>query len=192
MALTPLATTADLDARNIVVPVAMDADTLIAAASSAVRDAAGCPILEMTATVTLPVDDYCTLDLPGGPVRSVASVKLNGVEIVGWSKFGNSVRFPDDVWTRVLPVEVDVTYTFGLAEVPADIIELVCAVVAMKAAANGDYAGHYRLAQSKLGEASETYIHHKDDQPEPGAIPDATRARLRARFGTSAAVIRMH
>lgn len=200
MALDPLATAADLSARNITIPAGMDSATLIASATDAVRDAAGCPIIVATSTVTLPLFDRCQLDLPAGPVASVASVVIDGVTIpqsvltdgiwsTGWRKVGDALYFKDQLICP--PTEATVTYTHGLPTVPADIVDLVCALVAMGAAQSGEYAAQSRTQSVRLGDFSETYTHPAGtESPSPVAIPDAVRQKLRARFGTSVAVVR--
>lgn len=202
MALAALATAADLTARNITVPAGLDANTLIASASDAVRDAAGCAITRATSTVDLVSFDRCELDLPAGPVTSVASVSIegntiaqsvltNGVYSDGWRLVGDQLLF-SRVWF-VAPATVTVTYTHGLATVPADIVDLVCGMVsiAANAGADGDYGANGLLKSTRLGDFSETYQRPAGaDSPSPIALPDSVRERLRARFGTNVAVVR--
>jgi hypothetical protein len=202
VALTPLATAADLSARNITIPAGMDSGTLIDSATDAVRDAAGCPIVVATSTVTLVLDHPCELDLPAGPVSSVATVVIDGVTIpqsvltdgiwgAGWRKVGDTLYFIGQLIRP--PTEATVTYTHGLPTVPADIVDLVCALVAMGAAQDGEYATQSRTQSVRLGDFSETYTHPAGtESPSPFAIPDGLRQKLRARFGTAVALVRMH
>lgn len=184
-----LATVIDLAARNITVPDAVDPDTVLASATDAVRDAAGCPISQTTSTVTLVVYDALVIDLPAGPVQSVASVVVGGVPVTGWAKIGDTVAMPYR-WTTVLPVEVDVTYTHGLPIVPKDIVDLVCSVAAMGMPGGDSYGAASRLGQFRLGDFSETYVHPAGtESPSPVAIPDAVRCALRARFNTGTTVV---
>lgn len=196
MALNPLATAADLDARNITVPPAVDEDAILASASAAVRDAAGCPILTTTSTVSIPVGDRWeqNLDLPGGPVTAVSSVVANGVTLVAGTDFfkvGNALWRPlgwlsSDTVPPWRPLEVVVTYTHGYATVPADIVDLVCALAAMSFAQSGSgYGQQSRLQSMKLGQLAKTFAHPAGESPSPLAIPDAVRENLRERFGTS-------
>lgn len=192
MALDPLATAPDLEARNIVVPDAVDADTLLASASSAVREAAGCAISEEASTVTFVVDDPCEFTLPFGPVTAVASVEVASVALTGWTKLGDTVRFPRG-WTRRLPVEVTFTYTHGLPTVPDDIVDLVCGMVSIAATAGGagSYGAGGRTHSVKLGDYAETFsIPEGTESPSPMALPDRTRDALAARFGSNVAVVR--
>lgn len=199
MPLAALASTADLTARNIATPSGMNATTALAAASAAVRDAAGCPILATTSTVELVVDDWSWIDLPGGPVSSVASVAIDGTTIApsvltggvwsaGWRKLGDSLLL--NCVSLTLPAIATVTYTHGFAAVPDDIIDLVCGLVAMAFRQDGDYGGAGRESSVRLGDYSESEkVPAGAESPSPVAIPDAVRNRLRARFGTSTAVV---
>jgi hypothetical protein len=199
--LAPLATPADLDDRNITVPDGMFAPAILASASTAVRDAAGCPISQTTSTVTLTADDRCGIDLPGVPVTAVASVAVEGVTVAastltngcwsdGWRLSGNSILFRGQTFET--PATVTVTYTHGLAVVPADIIDLVCGVAAVAFSQDGDYGNAGRLQSVRLGDFAESYNPAAGaGSPSPTAIPKTVRDSLRARFGTSAATLRM-
>ena len=192
MALDPLATTFDLDDRNISVPANVNVTAILASASAAVRDAAGCQITFGTSTVILVTDDPFELDLPAGPVASVASVTVAGTPVTGWAKVGDTLLMPcSQWWADRLPVEVTVTYDHGYPVIPADIIDLVCAVTAMAFAnAGDDYGSQGRLGSFKLGEFAESYIHPAGTESlSPVALPDAVRNRLRARFSGSAAMV---
>lgn len=203
-ALSALATTADLTARNITLPAGVDANVILDSASASVRDAAGCPISEATSTVDLVADDWCQLDLPGVPVQSVASVTIEGTTLdqstltngcysTGWRLVGNRLLFTRIYFTA--PAVATVTYTHGFQSVPADIVDLVCGIasIAGAASADGDYGQSGLLKSVRLGEFAETYARPAGaDSPSPVQVPDAVRQRLRARFGTSVASIPMH
>ena len=199
-ALDPLATTADLTARNISVPSGMDAAAILASATDAVRDAAGCPISQTTSTVDLVItDDWTWIDLPGGPVSSVASLSIDGTAIAqstltsgvwssGWRKVGDSLYL--DVCDVTLPATATVTYTHGYATVPKDVVDLVCSVAAMAFRQDGDYAGAGREQSLRLGDYAESErIPGGTDSPSPITIPDSVRNRLRTRFGTAVVVV---
>lgn len=198
--MTDLATTDDLDARGVVVPDTMDAEALLAAATAEVRDAAGCLISEAESTVDLISDGTCDLALPAGPVTAVTSVAVEGVIVPqatftngywsdGWRKSGNRILFRG---VRIVePATITVTYTHGLATVPADIVDLVCGMVSIAAAAGADYGTGARSHGIKLGDYAETFeTPPGTESPSPMALPDRTRLRLRARFGGSAALLR--
>lgn len=201
MALAPLAQTTDLAARNITVPSDMDATAVLASASAAVREAAGCAISSTTSTVNLIADDWCTLDLPGVPVTAVASVAVEGTVLApstltsgcwsaGWRLSGNTIVFRGQ-WFE-LPATITVTYTHGLTVVPDDIVDLVCSVAAMAFQQDGDYSGAGRLQSIRLGDYAESYNPaYGPESPSPVGIPKSVRDQLRVRFGTSTAALRM-
>lgn len=198
--LPPLADDVDLTARNITVPSGMDAATILASASESVRDAAGCPILSTTSTVSLVIDDCSWIDLPGGPVTDVASVSIDGVSVsqsvltdtnwsVGWRRLGDALLLTG-VNVAALPATATITYTHGYGTVPADIVDLVCGVAAMAFRQDGDYGAAGRESSVRLGEYAESEkVPTGAESPSPVAIPDVVRNRLRARFGTSVAVV---
>ena len=190
--LTPLATDSDLDSRNITIPDDMDSEVLLAAAADAVRDAAGCAITQETSTVTLIVDEPSFIQLPAGPVGSVASVTVNSILITGWRKVGDTIYMPNDCWAQCFPVEVVITYTHGLPNVPADIVDLVCGMVSIAASQDGSYGQAGRTSEIKLGDYMERGTNPPGtESPSPFALPESVRDRLRARFGTSVAVVKV-
>lgn len=199
--LTALATPEDLEARSIVVPDTMDADALLDAASSEVREAAGCAISQTTSTVNLISDGSCDLPLPAGPVIAVTSVAVEGVTVTpsvfsngfwsnGWRKSGDRLVFQHvPIYD---PATITVTYTHGLAAVPADIVDLVCGMVSIAAAAGVAYGSGSRSKSIRLGDYAETTeTPPGTESPSPMALPERTRDRLRARFGGSAVLLRV-
>ena len=187
--LDPLATTDDLTARGITVPSGMDAATLLNAASEEIRSAAGCPISQITSTVTLVVDDYCGFDLPAGPVTAVSAVVVDTVPLDGWVVNDNTITMPSG-WTLCLPAKVTVTFTHGLPTVPADIIDLACGMVSIAANQGSGYGSNTASSSVRLGEYAESATRAPGTvSPSPMALPDTVRARLRARFGNNVAAI---
>lgn len=191
MALAALAVTADLGARAIVVPDTMNAAALLDSASDAVRDAAGCPIVRLTSTITLVVDDRYEIELPAGPVSAVSSVMLGEVAVTGWRKLGDTLVMPCTRWSDRFPVEVTITYTHGLVSAPTDIVDLVCALVGIASGQEGGYGEQGLLQSERLGDWSATYKSGAGAEASisPMWIPDNVRDRLRARFNGSVAVI---
>ncbi|TDD88357.1 hypothetical protein [Actinomadura rubrisoli] len=197
MTLAPLATTDDLDARTIAWDDQDLAETYLGVASASVRDAAGVPISRVTSTVSLFGDDGQWLRLPGPPVISVATVTLDGGALVQ----GTDWALVDGALFRVcgwrvcgpLPVPAVVTYTHGLAEVPADVVDLVCRLTAsalVAAAAEDDGSGLAvdRIVSERLGDYAVTY--DKASGATEMELADRTRDRLRSRFGgTGAAMV---
>lgn len=179
----PLATATDLADRNITVPDGMDGAALLAAASDAVRAAAGAHISQATSTVTIGAWSNW-IDLPDAPIQSVESVKIAGEEVSGWYKVDASIRIPAGIsW---MPVEVTITYTHGYPTVPADIVDLVCGMVGM-AISDPGYGSARNVQKVQVDEASETYF--RSATPSPMTIPAALAASLRTRFSTGVYVV---
>lgn len=184
MALAPLAETTDLPT---VWQSHDDADRALVVASASVRDAAGVPISEVEATVTTPAPvSGQILSLPG-PITAVESVLVDGVAVTDYQNLGNGL------WRRrwaCEPVPVTVTATFGLAEVPADIVDLTCQLAVAwlqhQAEGGGSTAG---LTSVRLDDAAEAYSDESAGQVSPTYIPEVTRNWLAARFGGGVAVV---
>lgn len=197
MALAPLATTDDLDVRTITWDDQDLADTYLAVASAAVRDAAGVPISRTTSTVHLFGDGGPWLRLPGPPIISVASVVVDGgtlVEGVDWALVDGAL-FRACGWEVCgpLPKPAVVTQTHGLAVVPADVVDLVCrmtgaALVAAAAEDDGSGLAVDRIVSERLGDYAVTY--DRAAGTTEMELAEQTRDRLRSRFGgTSAAMV---
>lgn len=194
--LAPLATTDDLDARTIAWDDQTLAETYLNVASAAVRDAAGVPISRVTSTVALVGDCSPWLSLPGPPVVSVSSVNLGDealTEGTDWALSGG-LLFRVYGWRAagLLPAPVTVTYTHGLAEVPADIVDLVCRMTAsalVAAASEEDGAGLAvdRIVSERLGDYAVTY--DKASGATEMELSSMTRDRLRSRFGGGSAAM---
>lgn len=165
-----------------------DATRALAVASDAVREAAKAYISETDVTVTLPAPMGRKLSLPY-PVKDVTSVTVDGaagsptyrVDIdglwcdSGWSTYGGTVS---------------VSYTYGYATVPADIVDLTCqlALEWLDHINNGggSTAG---LKSVKIDDGAETYTDEATAQISPVYIPEATASKLLARFGGAGATV---
>ncbi|MER5892395.1 hypothetical protein [Streptomyces sp. NPDC001876] len=195
MALTALATVADLAARGLTVEPAEETitGTFLDVASAAVREAAGCPISQTTSTITLEGEDDTRLRLPGPPVTEVAEVLLDGTEVTNWRLRSDRLWRAAGWSSPSGPTEVEVTYTHGLPTVPADIVDLVCRIAAAALVAHrseddgtGIAAGDIRA--ERIGDYSVTY--GDDGLITEMELPDYLRERLAARFGGGAALVR--
>lgn len=190
MALPPLATTDDLDARTIAWDDQVLAETYLGVASAAVRDAAGVPISRATSTVKLWGDGGPWLRLPGPPIISVSSVVLDGdilVEGADWA-LADGCLYRRCGWESAgdLPSPVTVTQVHGLVEVPADVVDLVCRMTASAlsaAAAEDDGSGLAvsRVVSERLGDYAVSY--DRASGATEMELAQQTRDRLRARFG---------
>lgn len=191
--LTALATTADLSARGIPVTDTDGVTAFLAAASSAVRGAAGCPISKETSTVTLSTEASRRLELPSRPVHSVASVTLDGEALtVGTDVLlrGSSL-WREDPWQRqgAVPGEVVVTFTHGLETVPEDVVDLVCSLVAGALAAKAaGYEAHTGVQYESTDDYRVGYLTGEDAVASVMELPERTKRALRRRFGSQALV----
>jgi hypothetical protein len=191
VALDPLATTADLTARKIPVPEADD-DTitaLLASASAAIRDAAGGPISRFTGTVELEggCQEWLTFPLP---IASIDSITINGTPVDGWKVRGGRL-WRGRGWNAGYGNDFAITGIFGLAEVPEDIVDLTCSLVAAGLAAIEDgYDPKRGLMSLSIDDYREGYAKGDDEIINPMQLPERTREWLRLRFGGGTYVTR--
>ncbi|MFF3356640.1 hypothetical protein ACFYWN_29235 [Streptomyces sp. NPDC002917] len=180
-----LANIADLTARGITVSQSEEVivGTFLAVASSAVRDAAGSNVSQITVTVVL--DGTCEqrLRLPGAPVTAVHSVTLDEVPVLD-AKLSRGSLWRSAGWAGD---DVKVTYTYGLPNVPADIVDLTCRLAANALAAyrNGDPAAR-QVASERIGDYAVTY---SDTETGTLSLTKHQRRRLAARFGAGPAMM---
>lgn len=196
MAPAPLATTDDLDDRGIAWDNQILAETYLAVASAAVRDAAGCPISAQTSTLQLYGDGGPWLRLPGQPVRSITSVTFNGKTLVAGTDYqlidGSLYRPWGWEVCAPLPKPVTVVLAHGLLEAPADVVDLVCRMAGTAiwlAGAEDDGSGLTvdRPSSERIGDYSVTY--DRESGSTEMELAARTRARLAARFGSGAAMV---
>ncbi len=195
MALQPLATVADLTARGLTVDPSETAivGVYLDVASTAVREAAGSPISQTTSTITLEGEPGQWLTLPGLPISAVSSVKVDGETVTDW-RLRTERLWRAAGWTGCDgPSEVEVTYTHGLAVVPADIVDLVCRMVAAALASYRSEDGGTGLAtgnitSERIGDYAVTY--GNDGRITEMDLPQYWRERLAARFGGGADLLR--
>ena len=190
MALAPLATVDDLEARGLTVDPGEVGivNVYLGVASAAVREAAGTAITRTTSTLTLEGVPGQRLTLPGPPIVSVDAVAVDGRTVTDW-RLRSERLWRAAGWSGIEPSEVEVTYTHGLLSVPDDIIDLVCRAVAVALVAYRSEDGGTGLAADKeitserLGDWSVTY--GADGRVTEMELTQAWRDRLAARFGNS-------
>ncbi|MDX3507363.1 hypothetical protein PV755_00240 [Streptomyces caniscabiei] len=196
MALDPLATVADLEARGLTVDPAETAvaETFLAEASAAVREAAGVPISQTTSTVALEGPENSQwLTLPGPPIQSVSAVAIDGVAVTDWRLRSHQL------WRRAgwsdgcEPSEVTVTQTHGLPVVEADIVGLVCRIAAAvlvhhRAQPDGEGLAAKDIRAERIGDYSVTY--GDSGRITDIELPDYLREQIAARFGGGVSVVR--
>lgn len=189
MALDPLATVADLEARGLSVDAA-ETDivaTFLAEASAAVREAAGVPISQTTSTVDLEgPDDSQWLTLPGPPIQSVATVEIDGQAVTDWRLRSHRLWRAGGWSTGYGPSEVTVTQTHGLPEVQDDIVGLVCRIaaavlVAHRAEPDGEGLAAKDVRSERIGDYAVQY--GDGGRITEIELPEYLREQLAARFG---------
>ncbi|MER7799005.1 hypothetical protein ABTX71_01605 [Streptomyces parvulus] len=193
--MAPLATVDDLEARGLTIdPTEADVvDVYLGVASAAVREAAESVISRTTSTISLEGERGQWLTLPGLPVVSVDQVAIDGRTVTDWRlRSGRLWRAVG--WTGCEPSDVTVTYTHGLADVPEDIVDLVCRMTAAALVAYRSEDGGMGLAADKevtserLGDWAVTY--GSDGRVTEMDLPQYWRERLAARFGNSITALR--
>lgn len=184
MSLLPLASLSDLSARGVAVAEAEEviAETMLAAASEAVREAAGSAISEETSTVTLMGASGALLRLPSVPVRAVQAVSVNGEPVTDFTLTGDSLWRAGGWCGDGRPAAITVTFTHGFQTVPEDIVNLVCmfAIAGMHEASQGSRAG---LAYESIDDYRVGYQQGAEATASAIEVPERTARMLRARFG---------
>lgn len=196
MALDPLATVADLEARGLTIEPAETAvvETFLAEASAAVREAAGVPISQTTSTVALEGPDNSQwLTLPGPPIQSVSAVAIDGESVTDWKLRSHQLWRAAGWQTGSEPSEVTVTQLHGLPEVPADLVGLVCRIAAAvlvryRAQPDGEGLAARDVRAERIGDYSVTY--GDSGRITEIELPDYLREQLAARFGGGVTVVR--
>lgn len=195
MALSPLATVADLSDRGIDTTDSDAVAAQLAAASAAIRDAAGCAISRHSSTVTMWTEASRRIELPSRPVVSVESVELDGVVLVDGTDYvlrGSSLWRLNGVWAHSgdVPSELVVAFTHGLLEVPADIVDLTCALAGagLLAVADGFTANTGKQYES-IDDYRVGFATGDDAVVSVMEIPDRTARSLRRRFGAGGAAV---
>lgn len=196
MAFDPLATTADLTNRDIEWESPAEdtkVDEFLQSASDEIRDAAGVPISRETFSIEIPGTCEQWLTLPAQPVVSVANIELDGEAITDHKLVGGHLwRLLGWQPTWWEPSNVSVEITGGLTEIPTDIVDLACAMVgnALAEAADGGYASRGDETSERIDDYSVQYAGTAETKlAGPMELPEATRLRLRARFGGTAALV---
>lgn len=190
MTLSNLAVSADLTARGIT-PTAVHT-TMLAVASSIVRAAAGGPILSTTSTVTLWASDASQwLPLPGSPVTAVSSVVHDGDTLAATDyKLVDGRLWGYTPWgTDCEPIKTVVTLTHGLAAVPAWVVQLVCDLTILGAAAAPEGARDPRVIAERIDDYAVTFAPGAEGVASAMELPALTKRALRAKFGGGAGVV---
>lgn len=157
-----------------------------------------------TATFNVPTGGR-TIVLPQQPVRAVTSVLVDGVAVTGWVVRGGRLILPCPVYARELydvvrpvlvdSVEVTVSWSYGLATVPAE-LKSWCMVLAAQALAVLDGpAGSLTPGAVQAVSIDDFRVQYAQGSGDGGAsaapglvVPQPVRERLGARWGAGAFV----
>ena len=183
-ALEPLATIDDLENRGLPMEPRSLADSLLESVSSAVREAAGCPITRVSADINLAGTWEQFLSLPVGPVTAVTEVQVDGKPVSDW-KLRDGRLWRAGGW-GAQHRDISMTVTYGYATVPADIVTLVCSFVGagMIASQDGDLVKDRSLAYTSIDDFREGYRTGDSEIVDVTELPARVKNSLRARFAS--------
>lgn len=189
MALGNLATATDLEALSVDTSDSDAIDALLASASAAVREAAGCSITETTGTITLDGGRKRFIPLPGWAVTSVDSVLWDGNAVTDYRLRAGSLFRAYGWGDDFDPPALTVTYTQGVSEVPADIVNLVCSLVAAGLARTAEgYDPKRGVSSERIDDYQRSFTRGEDEVVAPMELPPLTRSWLAQRFGKGSTV----
>lgn len=188
MGVADLATVDDLTARGIDTSDTDAVSAFLAAASAAVRNAAGSTITRQESAVTLWTEPSRRIELPARPVHGVSVVELDGEPVTDWVLRGSSL-WRECRWQcpGAVPSELAVTFDHGFDEVPADVVDLVCSMVgsALAAADGGGYASTTGKTYESIDDYRVGFTVGADAVASVMEVPPRTAKSLRRRFGPS-------
>ena len=183
----PLATPEDVERLGVDINDISLVAFLLESVSDAVRDAAGTPITVVEVELVLPGQWDQSILLPGAPIQAVSEVALNGDPVTDWKLRGNRLWRPQG-WGAAGD-DISITYTYGVATPPKDIVKLVATFVAagINEAAVG-VASNRNLAYTSIDDWREGYRQGDNEVVDLTEIPERTRRMLRERFSGSSDV----
>ena len=191
MALPPLASVSDLLDRG----VALDDthQTMLAVASSVVRRAAGrVPISETDSTIQVTAWGEHQLTLPGRPIQSVTTVKVDGATVTDWTLTDTGHLWRRSGWGcahEPATIEVSLTHGYSPGNVPDRLVQLVCdlTIAGGKAAASGGVDP--RVVAESVDDYTVRFASGADAVASAMELPRLTRAWLSREFGGGAHVV---
>src|SRR5699024_2736269 len=163
----------------------------LASASAAIRDAAGSSISRTSSTFDVVAGEGRYLPLPVSHLVSVESVSVDGEPVEDYRVVGGAL-WRARGWRSCDPSVVTVEATHGFAEVPADVVDLVCqfAVASMLTAQDGARSGVVGQSDSIDDYSGMTqYASGANSMSTSLEVPSRTRLMLRARFGGGSHVV---
>lgn len=187
----PLASESDLLARNIVSPGApVDMMRALESASAAIRSAAGSPISRETSTVTIGGSAEQWLQVPMQPARAVTNVLLDGAGIDDWMLVDGRLWRSGGWGSWCSPSQVTMTVDSGYDPVPADVVDLCCALVAASfGSAAGGYDPGRGVSSVSIDDYQESRVAGADEQVSVFELPQRTRDWLQQTYGSAVATV---
>lgn len=186
----PLVTAADLEAIGFDLTDVAEAEAWIAAASAAVRDAAGSPIAPaIEATVTLMGTPSQWLSVPIRPVREVGGVVSVDLDTSGWRYVGGRLWRAGGWAPHGSPSAIEARLTVGYDQCPADLLPLIASLVAgQKAAAAEGFDPKRGMSYERIDDYQYGLRTGGDEIQSATELTERTKAMLAARFGGGAYV----
>lgn len=193
MPLANLAATSDLTARGVDTSATALVDTMLAVASSLVREAAGSPIAETETTFSVGALDrsqWFGLSECVRPVTAIDTVEVDGVAVTDYKLINGNLWQPSYWSDGYEPSELVITATVGLPVVPAYITQLVCdlAILGINTATVG--AHDPSVIVEAIDDYSVTFSSGAQAVASAMTVPALTRLGLRAKFGGGAGSVR--
>lgn len=193
MGLPTLADSLDLATQGVDTSNASLVNTMLAVASSLVREAAGSPILATTATFTIwatQFSHWLGMAERVRPVTAVTAVTVEGVATTGYRLIDGDLWL-SDTWCIGDPAQVVVTGTVGLPEVPDHIKQLVVDLAVLGITTVGSGALDPRVITESIDDYSVTFASGAEAVSSAMTIPEGTRRALRRQFGGGVTTARM-
>jgi len=192
------ATASDVSTRLGRALTATEADqvtALIADATGYLQSVIGQRVEGATTTIRERVEwDDVEIDLVEFPVRSVDTVKVNGTTltpVTEWYWDGDdSVYAVSGYTTTTLKYAVmEVTYTHGATAIPADLVQITCALV-LQAFQQLKRTGSMDPGALQSERIDDYSVSYQAGSSAPGmSVPPAVAERLRAKYGRGAYVM---
>lgn len=186
--MTALATLDDLKSNGIEVTDEQTATSLLDSVSDAVRSAAGCPITLGEWTVDIPGEQSRNSTCHARPSEAFPGCSSTARPSTTGDSSDHSL-YREEPWSPFgrIPSVVTVTFTGGWNPIPADVVRLVCSYVAagLHQLEDGGPGAHVGVSYERVDDAQVGYTQGDSTQIDVTELPEATKRRLRNRFGAN-------